>query len=217
MGNIKKRKIGVLFDLDGVLVDSEGEYSKFWGATGRKYNVGGDTFADDIKGTTLGEILLSFEEQDRNEIVDALHMFENDMMYPVFPGVMDFLSELRREGIPSAIVTSSDDVKMNFLYGRHPELRDYIDVVITGSMVAHSKPDPEGYLLGASKIGIAPEDCYVFEDSLQGVEAGARSGAMVIAVATTNSRDKLEEKLKGKAHKIIDDFVGFSVSSLTDF
>jgi len=208
------RKIGVLFDLDGVLVDSEGEYSKFWGATGRKFNVGSETFADDIKGTTLGEILLNFADEERDGIVEALHRFENDMKYPLFPGVIEFLDELRSAGIHTAIVTSSDDVKMDFLFKRHPEFHDYIDVVITGSMVKHSKPDPEGYLLGASKIGVPADDCFVFEDSLQGVEAGVRSGATVIAVATTNSREKLGEVLKGKAHKIIDDFAGFNLNML---
>lgn len=213
--NMNNKKIGVLFDLDGVLVDSEGEYSKFWGATGRKYNVGSESFADDIKGTTLGEILLNFAEEERDGIVKALHEFENNMMYPVFPGVMEFLGELKDAGIPAAIVTSSDNVKMDFLFKRHPEFKDYFAAIITGSMVEHSKPDPEGYLLGASKIGVAPEDCFVFEDSLQGVEAGARSGAVVIAVATTNSREKLADRLKGKAHKIIDNFAGFNLSQLT--
>lgn len=200
--------IGVLFDLDGVLVDSEGEYSKFWGATGRKYNVGGDSFADDIKGTTLSEILLNFEEDDRQGIVEALHEFENNMMYPVFPGVMDFLMALKMNGIPAAIVTSSDDTKMSFLFRRHPEFHNYIDTIITGSMVSHSKPDPEGYLLGASKIEVSPEDCYVFEDSMQGVEAGMRSGATVVAIATTNSREKLQTK---SPHYIIDSFVQLSI------
>ena len=206
----KIKKIGVLFDLDGVLVDSEGEYSKFWGATGRKFNVGGDTFADDIKGTTLGEILTGFNEADRGGIVAALHKFEEEMMYPVFPGVMEFLIALKENGIPSAIVTSSDDTKMNFLFRRHPEFHDYINEVITGSMVKNSKPNPEGYLLGASKIGVAPEDCYVFEDSMQGVEAGMRSGSTVIALATTNSRNKLQTK---SPHYIIDSFLQLTIDN----
>lgn len=129
------------------------------------------------------------------------------MEYPYFPGVLDFLKALKANGIPSAIVTSSDDTKMSFLFRRHPELLDYIQEVITGSMVKHSKPDPEGYLLGASKLGLAPEDCYVFEDSMQGVEAGRRSGATVVAVATTNSR----ERLAGKGKYIIDSFLQLSV------
>lgn len=207
---MSNNKIGVLFDLDGVLVDSEGEYSKFWGATGRKYNVGSETFAADIKGTTLGEILLNFDPQYRDEIVAALHAFENDMAYPIFPGVMEFLSELKQKQIPAAIVTSSDNVKMNYLFSKHPELLDYINVVITGSMVSHSKPDPEGYLLGASKIGVPIKDCYVFEDSLQGLEAGRSSGATVIGIATTNPM----EKLKGKAHKLINEFAGFTLDDM---
>ena len=191
----KIKKIGVLFDLDGVLVDSEGEYSKFWGATGRKFNVGGDTFADDIKGTTLGEILTGFNEADRHGIVAALHKFEEEMMYPVFPGVMEFLIALKENGIPSAIVTSSDDTKMNFLFRRHPEFQDYINEVITGSMVKNSKPDPEGYLFGVS---------------MQGVEAGMRSGSTVIALATTNSREKLQTK---SPHYIIDSFLQLTIDN----
>lgn len=204
----KKGKCGVLFDLDGVLVDSEGEYSKFWGATGRKFNVGGESFADDIKGTTLSEILLSFDESDRDGIVKALYDFESNMSFPVFPGVMDFLMALKANGITSAIVTSSDNTKMGYLFRRHPEFHNYIDEIITGSMVSRSKPDPEGYLLGASKIGVAPEDCYVMEDSMQGVEAGMRSGATVVAIATTNTPEKLRTK---SPHHIISSFVQLSI------
>ena len=79
-------------------------------------------------------------------------------------------------------------------------------------MVKHSKPNPEGYLKGAELIGVPVEDCYVFEDSLQGLEAGMRSGATVIGLATTNSR----EKLKGRAHKIIDDFAGFTIERMRE-
>lgn len=188
MNNIQN--IGVLFDLDGVLVDSEGEYSKFWGGMGERYGLA-PSFSADIKGTTLGEILLSFPEADRQGIVDELHAFESEMLYPVYPGVAEFLAELKAAGIPSAIVTSSDNVKMELLFGRHPELRSAVDHIITGSMVTKSKPDPEGYLKAAELIGIPAERCYVFEDSLQGLEAGRRSGATVIGLATTNPRERI--------------------------
>ncbi len=202
-------KTGVLFDLDGVLVDSEGEYSKFWGAMGDRYGLP-SSFSADIKGTTLGEILLSFPEADRDGIVNELHEFENNMLYPVYPGVKDFLLALKAHGIPSAIVTSSDDVKMSYLFARHPELRDMVDVIVTGSMVNHSKPDPEGYLTGARLIGREPENCFVFEDSMQGLEAGRRSGATVIGIATTNPREKVEKI----AHKTIDGFAGFTLKDM---
>lgn len=180
----------MLFDLDGVLVDSEGEYSKFWGAMGDRYGLV-STFASDIKGTTIGEILQNFPESDRDGILAALHEFEANMEYPVYPGVMEFLGRLKKAGIPSAIVTSSDNVKMDLLFGRRPELREMVNVVITGSMVSRSKPDPEGYLKGAELIGVPVEECCVFEDSLQGLQAGRSSGATVVGIATTNSREKV--------------------------
>lgn len=189
MNNTYSKK-GMLFDLDGVLVDSEGEYSKFWGAMGDRYGLV-STFASDIKGTTIGEILLNFPEGDRDGILAALHEFEANMEYPVYPGVMEFLGRLKKAGIPSAIVTSSDNVKMDLLFGRRPELREMVNVVITGSMVSRSKPDPEGYLKGAELIGAPVEECCVFEDSLQGLQAGRSSGATVVGIATTNSREKV--------------------------
>lgn len=180
----------MLFDLDGVLVDSEGEYSKFWGAMGDRYGLVA-TFASDIKGTTIGEILLNFPEADRDGILAALHEFEANMEYPVYPGVIEFLDRLKKAGIPSAIVTSSDNVKMELLFSRRPELREMVNVVITGSMVSHSKPDPEGYLKGAELIGVPIEECCVFEDSMQGLQAGRSSGATVVGIATTNPREKV--------------------------
>lgn len=183
-------KKGMLFDLDGVLVDSEGEYSKFWGSMGARYGLV-PTFASDIKGTTIGEILLNFPESDHGLILDALHEFEANMEYPLYSGVMEFLERLKLAGIPSAIVTSSDNVKMDLLFIRRPELRAMVNEIITGSMVKHSKPDPEGYLKGAQMIGVPIEECCVFEDSLQGLQAGRSSGATVIGIATTNPREKV--------------------------
>ena len=204
-----KRKIGILFDLDGVLVDSEGEYSIFWGGMGRRYNLQ-STFASDIKGTTLQEILLNFPEADRQGIKDELYQFEANMEYHWIPGAKEFVDELTEAGIPMAIVTSSDDAKMEKLYAKHPNLRKAITKVVTGDMVTKSKPDPEGYLLGARLIGVPIEDCFVFEDSMQGLEAGRRSGATVIGLATTNPREKVEKL----AHKTISDFVGFTIKDL---
>ena len=200
---------GILFDLDGVLVDSEGEYSIFWGETGRRYGLR-PTFADDIKGTTIDEILLNLPESDRQSILESLHRFESEMRYPVFPGVIPFLEELRRAGIPTAIVTSSDNVKMDLLRRRQPQLLPLIDPLVTGDMVTHSKPDPEGYLRGASLIGLPATRCYVFEDSLQGLQAGRASGATVIGLATTNSADKVSPL----ADLTLPRFEGISIATL---
>lgn len=199
---------GALFDLDGVLIDSEGQYTDFWAEMGRKYRLPSSTFAYDIKGCTLRDILDRYfpDNEVREMLIEEIHRFEDQINYPIFPGVIEFLADLRENGVSTAIVTSSDDLKMSCLFSQHPDFALYFDQIVTGSMVKVSKPDPEGYLLAASNLALSPEDCIVFEDSFQGLEAGRRSGAKVVALATTNSR----ESLKGKACEVIDGFTGFS-------
>lgn len=187
------KTVAVLFDLDGVLIDTESLYSEFWAATGQEFGVPSPTFAADIKGTTLKSILNYFPGDElKARVMQRIHDFEDTMQYRMFPGVGRFLKSLREAKIPTAIVTSSDEVKMACLYAQLPVLRDMVDVIIDASMVTRSKPDPQGYLLAAKKLGCDPYDCYVFEDSLQGLEAGRRAGATVIGLATTNSRDRVE-------------------------
>jgi HAD superfamily hydrolase (TIGR01509 family) len=192
MENIK----GALFDLDGVIIDTEPTYTEFWGAVGRKYNVGGEDFAHVIKGNTLGNILGKwFPNKDvQTEIVAALKKHEAEMAYIAFDGVVDFIAELHRAGVRTAIVTSSNAVKMNHVREQLPQLFEHIDAVLTEENVTRSKPDPQGYILAAETLGCKPENCYVFEDSLAGLEAGRRSGAKVVGVATTNPREVVAER-----------------------
>lgn len=177
-----------LFDLDGVLIDSETLYTQFWAEVGRHHNLPSPTFAYDIKGTTLTDILEThFPSPDvRADIDKLLHEFENNVVYPIFPGALEFVDSLRRLGIRTVIVTSSDDRKMDFLYGQHPTFRSHFDAVVTAVDVTHSKPHPEPYLVGARKAGCLPEECVVFEDSYQGLQAGRAAGAYVIGLSTTN-------------------------------
>lgn len=201
-----------LFDLDGVIIDTETLYTEFWAEIGLRYNLPSPTFAFDIKGSTLKEILERYFKDDatRQQVKNDIHAFEDNMRYCIFDGVIEFLTALRQSGFKTAIVTSSDSAKMNFLWQQQPKLADYFDVIINGSMVENSKPHPEGYLKAAKECGCNIKDCYVFEDSLQGLEAGRRSGAKVIALSTTNSADKLI----GKADVIIPSFKGFYVADL---
>lgn len=206
-------KKAALFDLDGVIIDSEGIYTGFWASIGREYSLK-PTFAYDIKGTTLTDILAKHFPSDevRQEVTRKIHEFEDTMKYSLFEGVIEFIAALRQTGMKTAIVTSSDDTKMSYLKRQQPELLSLFDVVITGSMVKKSKPNPEGYLLAARLVGENVTDCYVFEDSIQGVEAGSRAGATVIGVATTNT----PELLKPFANDIIYNFVADKVYDITD-
>lgn len=132
------------------------------------------------------------------------------MRYVIFDGVIPFLDELQKREVPCAIVTSSNEDKMDKLFSQNPELEKYFKVVITDRQVTKSKPDPQGYLLAAEKLGCDPADCYVFEDSLLGLEAGRRSGAKVVALATTNSIDKIADK----ADKVISSFKQLTIDEL---
>lgn len=208
------KKTTALFDLDGVLIDSEGLYTDFWAEMGRKFQLPSPTFAHDIKGRTLNSILNEFfpSESAKAEIIEEVHRFEDNMEFRIFPGAQELLRDLRLHAVGIAIVTSSDDKKMEYLFRQQPAIRDMVDIVIDGSMVSKSKPDPEGYLTAARRLGGAPADAFVFEDSFQGLEAGRRAGATVIAVATTNSA----ESLKGKAHAVIDGLAGFSYNRMIE-
>ena len=186
-------KKAALFDLDGVLIDSETLYTKFWERVGKLHHLPSPTFAYDIKGTTLDDILTThFPDPEVREDIDRLlHEFENEIVYPIFPGALEFVDSLRAKGLKTVIVTSSDEKKMSFLFRQHPDMPSYFDAIVTAADVHKSKPDPEPYLVGAKKAGAKPEECLVFEDSFQGLQSGKAAGCTVVGVATTNPADKI--------------------------
>lgn len=185
-----------LFDLDGVLIDSETLYTSFWERVGKQHRLPSPTFAYDIKGTTLNDILTTYfpEPEVRSDVDRLLHEFENEIVYPVFPGALEFVDALRAKGLKTVIVTSSDAKKMDFLFAQHPDFPSHFDAIVTACDVTRSKPDPEPYLVGAAKVGIAPEECIVFEDSFQGLEAGRAAGCKVIGLSTTNPAESIRDK-----------------------
>ena len=194
----------VLFDFDGVIADTETQYTEFWNRIGREY-LGQEEFGHTIKGQTLVQIFGKyFEGMDREqeEIVPQLNEFEANMSYDYVPGVYKFIQELKAAGIRSAIVTSSNDVKMSNAYKAHPELLELVDKVLTSEHFSKSKPDPECFLKGMEFLGGTPEETVVFEDSFHGIAAGRAAGAKVIGLATTNKR----EAIAPLCDMVIDDF-----------
>lgn len=204
--------IAALFDLDGVLIDSESIYTQFWDRMDRLYPTGVENFSYVIKGTTLPRILDTYfpDPEVQAELRVHLREQEDNMVYRIFPHVEDFLKSLRAAGIPSAIVTSSNDDKMESLFAQLPGFRDYFDAIVTDADVSRSKPDPEGYMLAARRLGVPSSHCVVFEDSKAGLEAGRRAGGKVVALATTQKRADLE----GRADMIIDSFAEMSPERL---
>lgn len=187
------KKIGFLFDLDGVLIDSETEYTRIWSTIGNLYPTGRENFALEIKGQTLSKILNDNfpTEEIREEVNKLLHKLEGEMKYSYCAGAESFLERLNAGKQQIAVVTSSDEVKMNHLYSDIPDFRSKITEVVDASQIKNSKPHPEGYLLGAEKLGVPVGNCVVFEDSLQGVMAGHASGAYVVGIAGTKTAKEL--------------------------
>lgn len=195
-----------LFDLDGVLIDSETLYTQFWKRVGEKHHLPSPTFAYDIKGTTLTDILTTYfpDPEVRQSVDRMLHEFENEIVYPVYPGALEFVDMLRAHGLKTVIVTSSDDKKMEFLFNQHPDFAGHFDAVVTAIDVTHSKPHPEPYLKGAAKAGVEPTACVIFEDSYQGLASGRSAGARVVALSTTNPADTLVDKADMVAAQLAD-------------
>lgn len=185
-----------LFDLDGVVLDTESQYSEFWGAMGRKYHPETPDFAWRIKGMTLDQIYDAWFAgltDVQADITRQLNEFEKQMSFPYIAGLPDFVQELREAGIKTAIVTSSNDIKMQSALRAHPEFKTMFDRILTSDDYTGSKPDPSCYLTAASLFGVPATDCAVFEDSINGLKAGRASGAFVVGLATTNPREVVEK------------------------
>lgn len=207
------KTIAALFDFDGVIMDTESQYTLFWNEKGKKHHPEILDFGHHIKGQTLTQLYEHYFLKPpglQAEITRELNEFETRMEFHYIPGVVEFITELRKRGVKIAIVTSSNNKKMENAYRAHPELKDMVDCILTADMFTRSKPHPECFLLGAEKLQIPINNCIVFEDSFHGLEAGNKAGMKVVGLATTNP----ESTIIDKADLVIKDFVGFNFEKM---
>ena len=200
-----------LFDFDGVLMDTEDQYTRFWDGAGKSFaNI--ENFGHVIKGQTLVQIMENYfsdrSEEERRQIVGLIDDFERNMNFEFIPGAQEYLAALKKAGVPTAIVTSSNDKKMEQVYKAHPQLHTMVDAVLTSEHFSRSKPDPECFLKGMEVLGGTPGTTVVFEDSIHGINAGRAAGAYVVGLATTNPR----EVIAPLCDRVIDDFRHFTLA-----
>lgn len=187
---------GFLFDLDGTLVDSLPAVERSWINWALSWGVNPQDVLAFIHGKQAITSLRHFMEGESEETIQKefikLEQIEATDTEGVtaLPGAHLLLSELNRQNIPWAIVTSGS---MPVASARHkaaclPEP----EVFITAEQVKHGKPQPDAYLLGAERLGLAPEDCVVVEDAAAGVMAGLAAGCKVIAVNAPNDTPGIE-------------------------
>jgi HAD superfamily hydrolase (TIGR01509 family) len=194
----------VIFDLDGVLADSEPWWNEIdakllaeHGVTyrgERHRNVLGVSYrlAVEFYKKAFG-LSASVEELMRRRGEIATDFFANRIN--VFPSTKPVLQELRQMNLHLAVATSSVSASARPFLARHG-LTDFFEVIVTGEEVEHGKPHPEIYLLAAEKLGIAADACLVIEDALSGIAAAKAAKMRVAAIPDTRFVDPRDYEKK---------------------
>lgn len=186
----------VIFDMDGVIIDSEPIHTRVKMDTFRHFGIDfeeaelvnymGRT-SDDLFGIVAGE-------HGRPELKKAmveykhthyLEVLRSGTIGPV-QGAKELIKSIYEDGVPLALATSSWPVVMDTVLDAF-EIRQYFLSVLSGGSLPASKPDPAIYLLSAERLGVAPEDCLVIEDTAAGILAAKRAGMHCIAFRNPNS------------------------------
>ena len=185
----------VLFDLDGVVFNTEPQYTVFWEAQCREFHPEHPGLEHEIKGQTLDQIYEAWFsgplKKKQALITERLNAYEASMDYSYIDGFEMFITHLRKQGVKTAVVTSSNQLKMESVYRQHPEFKTLFDAILTSEDFDYSKPHPDCYLKAATRFGAKPEECVVYEDSFNGLKAGRAAGMRVVGLATTNKAEDI--------------------------
>lgn len=191
---------GVLFDMDGVLVDSEEYICK---AAIMMFNeLGLKVMPSDFKPFTgmgenryLGGVadqygLAADIVKIKARTYEIYKSIVADKLYPL-PGAHEFISKCRNKGLKLALATSADSIKMEINLKGIGLTRETFDSILTGNDVENKKPHPEIYLKAAKSIGLKPEQCLVVEDAISGIKSGKDAGCRCLAVTTSFNKSEL--------------------------
>jgi beta-phosphoglucomutase len=187
-------KRAFLFDMDGVIVNSNPQHRLAWEALNRSYGLETtEAMHERMYGRRNDRIVRDFfgaglsaeEVEARGTAKEVLYreMIAGRVEGMLVPGLRDFLDRYR--DTPKAIASNAEAENIDFLLDQSG-LRPYFAVVLNGHQVSHPKPDPEIYLRAAELLQVQPAACIVFEDSHSGVEAGRAAGMKVIGLSTTH-------------------------------
>lgn len=205
----------VLFDLDGVVFDTEPQYTVFWGEQCRLYHPERPGLEQEIKGSTLTQIYdLWFSGpllKEQPVITERLNAYEQQMNYDYLAGFIAFVDNLHRHGVKTAVVTSSNLPKMESVYRKQPGFKQLFDAILTSENFLRSKPHPDCYLTAAQMLGVKPDECVVFEDSVNGLRSGLDAKMKVVGLLTTNPEDVVAPL----SDMQVKDYVGMTYDTLS--
>ncbi|MEX0720238.1 MAG: HAD family phosphatase [Balneolaceae bacterium] len=209
--------IGVIFDMDGVIVHSNPTHKKAIQIFCDKFDIEvSDSFLEKkVYGRTnkewIPELFGEITSERQTTLANEKEQLFRNMFNPedfVVDGLHAFLDALRSENISMAVATSAPVENADYILSRL-SIRDYFNTVLDSSHITTGKPDPEVYVKAAKALGKKPESCIVFEDSLAGVEAGLKAGCKVIGITTTHSPEELEN-----CHLVVQNFENLSLEDL---
>ena len=209
---------GVIFDMDGVLIDSHPAHRRAWQEFLQR--LGKEVTATELDfildGRKRCEILRHFfgemsdvELAEFGRIKDEIFQQISLEVQPI-PGVLDFIEDLKQHFVKLAVATSASHSRTHSTLQRL-KLQHEFATVVTGDDVADGKPNPEVYNLVRSRLGIEAQQCVVVEDAASAIESARHEGFLCLAVGHNGIAEKLRH---AGANWVIDNFLGLSLGSL---
>jgi beta-phosphoglucomutase len=192
----------VLFDMDGVLVDTE--ELTFLAAQQMFEEHGIAVTREDFRpyigtgeNSYIGNVARQYGfpvdiQRDKKRMYDLFGVLAKGRL-KALPGVQDFIKACRSKGLKLAVATSADHVKMMINLRETGLDQETFDVLVNGQEVRNKKPHPEIYLTTASKLGISPDECLVAEDAVNGIEAAKAAGMKCLAITNSFSGKELSK------------------------
>ena len=193
----------VIFDLDGVLVDTAHYHFIAWKRLAEELGINfTERENESLKGVSRmrsleiilqhGNLRLPTEEMEilatkkNSWFVEYIHTMKPT---EIFPGVKELLQNLRAGGLKVGLASSSKnaDAVLNLL-----DIKNYFDTIVDGTMITHTKPDPEIFLLAAKRLSIPANQCLIFEDAEAGVEAALAAGMKCVGVGSVEQLGKAD-------------------------
>ncbi len=213
-----KRGFGVVFDMDGVLIDSNPYHKKALKSFARKY--GYDLNEEELRAKIYGRqnkdwIPRLFDREMTLDEIDHYAVEKESLFQKLFKkdvaplaGLTSFLDSLKTKNIPRAIATSAPRMNVDFVF-ENTSIGQYFGLVLDDSHIKRGKPDPEAYLKASELLGFDPGECVVFEDSLSGIESARNAGCKLAAVGTTHDEHEF-----GKVDLFIRDFTNLRIEDI---
>lgn len=204
-----KSPYGVIFDMDGVLVDSRAAHLESWRQLAAEV---GQNLTDQEIGSTFGRtsrdiIRLLFDVQDDASIRrldDRKEEIYRGLVrgrVPAMPGAVSFVIDCHKSSLRLAVGSSGPPENVRLVCGELG-LSALFGAVVTGDDIEHGKPDPEVFLTAARRLQLEPQQCVVIEDAPVGVEAARRAGMKCVGLVGSYGR----EAISGEADLVVDSF-----------